>query len=82
MCWIEASVSILDNAAREGMIVKIRDYLSTHNGRGTSQDIIDALDMSVNQEQIIMFRKMLQAIATFKKDQTGKGFWMLKEDYL
>ncbi|KAL0145871.1 DNA dependent ATPase [Mucor lusitanicus] len=78
----EASVSILDNAAREGMIVKIRDYLSTHNGRGTSQDIIDALDMSVNQEQIIMFRKMLQAIATFKKDQTGKGFWMLKEDYL
>ncbi|GAN09141.1 conserved hypothetical protein [Mucor ambiguus] len=78
----ETSVSILDNAAREGMIVKIRDYLSTHNGRGTSQDIIDALEISINQEQIIIFRKMLQAIATFKKDQTGKGFWMLKEDYL
>ncbi|CAO0789711.1 unnamed protein product [Mucor circinelloides] len=78
----DAPVSILDNSAREGMIVKIRDYLSTHNGRGTSQDIIDALDISINQEQIIIFRKMLQAIATFKKDQAGKGFWMLKEDYL
>ncbi|KAK4517380.1 uncharacterized protein ATC70_000715 [Mucor velutinosus] len=78
----EVSLSILDNAARGGMIVKIRDYLSKHNGRGTSQDIIDALDISINQEQIIIFRKMLQAIATFKKDQTGKGFWMLKEDYL
>lgn len=64
------------------MIVKIQDYLSAHDGRGTSQDIIDALDISINQEQIMIFRKMLQAIATFKKDQTGKGFWILKEDYL
>lgn len=79
---IDTSVSILDNSAREGMIVKIRDYLSTHDGRGTSQDIIDELDININQEQIIIFRKMLQAIATFKKDGSGKGFWMLKQDYL
>lgn len=64
------------------MIVKIRDYLSTHDGRGTSQDIINALDININQEQVIIFRKMLQAIATFKKDESGKGFWMLKQDYV
>ncbi|KAI8645959.1 SNF2 family N-terminal domain-containing protein [Parasitella parasitica] len=78
----DAPVSILDNSAREGMIVKIRDYLFTHNSRGTSQDIIDALDISINQEQIMIFRKMLQAIAMFKKDQSGKGVWILKEDFV
>ncbi|CEP17812.1 hypothetical protein [Parasitella parasitica] len=78
----DAPVSILDNSAREGMIVKIRDYLSAHNGRGTSQDIIDALEVSIDQEQIMIFRKMLQAIATFKKDQSGTGLWVLKEDFV
>lgn len=64
------------------MIVKIRDYLSQHNGRRTSQDIMDNLDIQINQEQVVMFRKMLQAIAKFEKDAaTGKGVWILKEDF-
>lgn len=76
------SINILDNTAREGMIVKMRDYLSQHNGRGTSQDIMNNLDLNINQEQIVMFRKMLQAIARFEKDSiTGKGLWILKEDF-
>jgi DNA excision repair protein ERCC-6 len=63
------------------MIVKIRDYLSQHGGSGTSKEIMDNLDININQEQIIMFRKMLQAIAKFEKDTSGKGLWILKEEY-
>lgn len=63
------------------MIVKIRDYLSLHDRRGTSQDIMNNLNISINQEQVMIFRKMLQAIAKFEKDQTGKGVWILKEDF-
>jgi DNA excision repair protein ERCC-6 len=78
----DVSVTVLDNTAREGMIVKIRDYLSQNNGRGTSQDIMNNLELNINQEQIVMFRKMLQAIAKFEKDSiTGKGVWVLKEDF-
>lgn len=72
---------MLDNTAQEGMIVKIRDYLSLHDRRGTSQEIMDNLNIKINQEQVVIFRKMLQAIAKFEKDQTGKGVWILKEDF-
>lgn len=75
------SVTVLDNTSQEGMIVKIRDFLSLHNGRGTSQEIMNGLQLNINQEQVVVFRKMLQAIAKFEKDQTGKGVWILKEDF-
>jgi DNA excision repair protein ERCC-6 len=79
---IDAPVTILDNTAREGMIVKIRDYLSQHNGRGASQDIVKSLNINIDQEQTAIFRKMLKVIAKFEKDQaTGKGVWILKEDF-
>lgn len=64
------------------MIVKIRDYLSRNNGKGTSQDIMNNLDLNINQEQVVIFRKMLQAIAKFEKDSAGKGVWILKADYI
>lgn len=77
-----APVSILDNTSREGMIVKIRDYLSQHHGRGTSQDILSNINIDIDQEQIMIFRKMLQTIAKFEKDSTtGKGEWILKQEY-
>lgn len=79
---LDAPVNILDNTAREGMIVKIRDYLSRNNGKGTSQDIMNNLDLNINQEQVVIFRKMLQAIAKFEKDSAGKGVWILKADFL
>lgn len=72
----------MDNISREGMIVKIRDYLSQHNGRGSSQDILNNISINIDQEQIIIFRKMLQTIAKFEKDSTtGKGEWVLKQEY-
>lgn len=64
------------------MIVKIRDYLSANDGRATSQDIMNNLDISINQEQIAIFRKMLQAIAKYQKDQSGKGVWVLTKDFV
>ncbi|RCI03157.1 hypothetical protein CU098_000671, partial [Rhizopus stolonifer] len=70
--------NILDNTEREGMIVKIQDYLTQHHGRGTSKDIMDNLGIHISQEQVLIFRKMLQAIAKFQKDQ---GVWVLKEEF-
>ncbi|MBM6387290.1 MAG: hypothetical protein JSY10_25370 [Paenibacillus sp.] len=72
----------LDSTAQESMINKIRDYLSQNDGRGTSQDIMNNLDININQEQVVIFRKMLQAIAKYQKDQTGKGVWVLKKDFV
>jgi DNA excision repair protein ERCC-6 len=72
----------LDNTSREGMIVKIRYYLSQHEGRGTSQDILNNISIDTDQEQIMIFRKMLQTIAKFEKEEaTGKGEWVLKKEY-
>ncbi|GAA5816119.1 hypothetical protein MFLAVUS_009642 [Mucor flavus] len=71
----------LDSTAQESMINKIRDYLSQNDGRGTSQDIMNNLDVNINQEQVVIFRKMLQAIAKYQKDQNGKGVWVLKTEF-
>ena len=77
------SLTVLDNVSREGMIVKIQEYLSGHNGRGSSKEIMDSLDIHIGQEQIMIFRKMLQAIARFEKEpESGKGVWVLKDEYL
>ncbi|KAI8368638.1 SNF2 family N-terminal domain-containing protein [Choanephora cucurbitarum] len=77
------AMEILDNVSREGMIVKIQEYLSGHNGRGSSKEIMDSLDIRIGQEQIMIFRKMLQAIARFEKEpESGKGVWVLKDEYL
>lgn len=71
----------MDSTAQESMINKIRDYLSQNDGRGTSQDIMNNLDVNINQEQVVIFRKMLQAIAKYQKDQNGKGVWVLKTEF-
>ncbi|KAI8378590.1 SNF2 family N-terminal domain-containing protein [Blakeslea trispora] len=77
------SLTVLNNESREGMIVKIQEYLSDHRGRGTSKEIMDSLDIHIGQEQIVIFRKMLQAIAKFEKEpESGKGVWILKDEYL
>ncbi|KAI9343810.1 SNF2 family N-terminal domain-containing protein [Pilaira anomala] len=79
---MEETPTDLDSTKQEGMIAKIRDYLSANDGRATSQDIMNNLDISINQEQIVIFRKMLQAIARYQKDQSGKGVWVLTKDFV
>lgn len=74
-------VTVLDDSTREGMIVKLRDFLSQHGGRAGSQEIMSNLTLNIKQEQIIIFRKMLQQIARFEKNEEGKGFWILKEEF-
>lgn len=74
-------VTVLDDATREGMIVKLRDFLSEHEGRATSQEIMDNLTLNIKKEQVIIFRKMLQQIAKFEKNEQGKGVWVLKEEF-
>lgn len=78
---VSAPVTILDDSTREGMIVKLRDFLSQHGGRAGSQEIMSNLTLNIKQEQIIIFRKMLQQIARFEKNEEGKGFWILKEEF-
>jgi DNA excision repair protein ERCC-6 len=78
---VSAPVTVLDDSTREGMIVKLRDFLSQHGGRAGSQEIMSNLTLNIKQEQIIIFRKMLQQIARFEKNEEGKGFWILKEEF-
>jgi DNA excision repair protein ERCC-6 len=65
--------------------VKIRDYLHDHGGIASSADIISNLQLNIPKEQVVVFRKMLQAIARFERDETdeqsGRGMWVLREEY-
>jgi DNA excision repair protein ERCC-6 len=76
---------VLNESNREGLIVKIRDYLHEHGGIATSSDIINNLQLDIPKEQVVMFRKMLQAIARFEREgseeQPGRGLWVLKDEY-
>ncbi|KAI8583675.1 hypothetical protein K450DRAFT_268262 [Umbelopsis ramanniana AG] len=76
---------VLNESNREGLIVKIRDYLYDHGGIASSTDIINNLQIEVPKENVVVFRKMLQAIARFERegseDQPGRGMWVLKEEY-
>jgi DNA excision repair protein ERCC-6 len=76
---------LLSDSNREGLIVKIRDYLHEHGGIASSSDIINNLQLDIPKEQVVVFRKMLQAIARFERDGTeerpGRGLWVLKEEF-
>ncbi|CAO3692442.1 unnamed protein product [Umbelopsis ramanniana] len=76
---------LLNESNREGLIVKIRDYLYDHGGIASSADIINNLQIEVPKENVVIFRKMLQAIARFEREgteeQPGRGIWVLKEEY-
>jgi DNA excision repair protein ERCC-6 len=76
---------VLNESNREGLIVKIRDYLYDRGGIASSADIINNLQIEVPKENVVIFRKMLQAIAKFERDgsedQPGRGKWVLKEEY-
>ncbi|KAG2174127.1 hypothetical protein INT43_004147 [Umbelopsis isabellina] len=76
---------LLNDMNREGLIVKIRDYLHNHGGIASSADIINNLQLNIPKEQVVVFRKMLQAIAKFERDegdeQPGRGMWILREEY-
>lgn len=75
----------MNESHREGLIVKIRDYLYDHGGIASSADIINNLQIEVPKENVVVFRKMLQAIARFEREgteeQPGRGIWVLKEEY-
>ncbi|GAB5590463.1 DNA repair protein rhp26 [Umbelopsis nana] len=76
---------LLSESNREGLIVKIRDYLHEHGGIASSSDIINNLQLDIPKEQVVVFRKMLQAIARFERGGTeerpGRGLWVLKEEF-
>ncbi|KAL0084706.1 SNF2 family N-terminal domain-containing protein [Phycomyces blakesleeanus] len=76
-----APPEIQSDTKQEGLINRIRDYLSENNGQAQSNAIMDALDIDIDREQVAVFRKMLQAIARFEKDAQGRGVWTLKEEY-
>ncbi|CAO3597104.1 unnamed protein product [Absidia cylindrospora] len=66
---------------KERLMVKIRDHIAFNGGRSTTRDIMDNLQMDVGKDDVVIFRKMIQTIATFGKDQDGTGVWNLKPDY-
>ncbi|KAI8060927.1 SNF2 family N-terminal domain-containing protein [Gongronella butleri] len=66
---------------KQQWIERIRDYLASQDGRASSSDILAHLNIEVNANDIVIFRKMLQAIAMFTKDPQGKGIWVLKNEF-
>ncbi|KAL7747064.1 DNA repair protein rhp26 [Sorochytrium milnesiophthora] len=76
-----ATVATLNGENPESLIVKIRDYLYEHGGRATSADIVQKFQLKIKGEDVAVFRKMLQGIATFEKTGGGKGWWTLQRDF-
>ncbi|RUS24686.1 putative RAD26 [Jimgerdemannia flammicorona] len=69
-------------SSREGLIVRIRDYLYEHGGRAGSKQIVDKFRLDIGEEEVIVFRKMLKGIARFEKDPIdGNGYWVLKAEF-
>lgn len=70
------------NRPREGMVVKIRDFLSARTSRAAStKDIVDHFKLVIIPEDVVLFRTLLKGIAQFDKKSEGGGVWILKEEF-
>ncbi|KAI9288967.1 SNF2 family N-terminal domain-containing protein [Umbelopsis sp. AD052] len=80
-----ASSSDLLAQMRERKALEQEGGSSPSNISSSSADIINNLQIEVPKENVVIFRKMLQAIARFERegseDQPGRGMWVLKEEY-
>lgn len=61
---------------------KLVDYLISQGGQASTRDIMDNIQMHIRENDVVIFRKMIQAIATFGKNQDGQGTWKLKQDFM
>ncbi|KAJ3040724.1 hypothetical protein HK097_002475, partial [Rhizophlyctis rosea] len=71
----------LDPQSREGLILKIREYLVENGGKARSEDILGKFSVGLKSEDVNVFRMMLKGIADFRK-RDGVGVWKLKEEFM
>ncbi|TPX61435.1 hypothetical protein SpCBS45565_g07253 [Spizellomyces sp. 'palustris'] len=71
----------IDVASREGLVVRIRDYLNSCGGSASTSEILEAFRSQVDGEDAVMFKKMLKGIAEFRRDIDSKGRWVLKQEF-
>ncbi|ORX56438.1 hypothetical protein DM01DRAFT_1020853 [Hesseltinella vesiculosa] len=74
-------VSNSDVTQKQDWIAKIRDYISDQGGHATSANILKNVELDIGPNDVVLFRKMLQAIAMFTKDPQGNGVWVLKNEF-
>ena len=69
----------------DDLLVQIRNFIAsqcTTIGQATTQEILDEFGSTLPQSDSVVFRSMLRQICTFTRDSlSGKGIWLLKEDF-
>ena len=69
----------------DDLLVQIRNFIAsqcTTIGQATTQEILDEFGSKLPQSDSVVFRSMLRQICTFTRDSlSGKGIWLLKEEF-
>lgn len=69
----------------DDLLVQIRNFIAsqcTTIGQATTQEILDEFGSKLPQSDSVLFRSMLRQICTFTRDSlSGKGLWLLKEEF-
>ncbi|KAJ3023869.1 hypothetical protein HKX48_000055 [Thoreauomyces humboldtii] len=85
--------ALLDPASRSGLILRIRDYLSSKGGKASTKDMLNEFRESVPSEDVPVFKKMLKGVAEYSKnavrpkkgEQSGPGavlgYWTLRPEF-
>ncbi|KAJ3343494.1 hypothetical protein HDU93_008153 [Gonapodya sp. JEL0774] len=64
---------------------EISDHITRCGGRVATSDIVDAFKTKIPDgsggEGVLAFKKILKELATLEKDASGKGWWILKQDF-
>ena len=60
----------------------IRDFLVAHGNRAYTQNLIDHFNRHcTTPERSAEFKEMLKKVATLQKGSSGRGSWVLKDEY-
>jgi len=69
----------------DDLLVQIRNFIAsqcTTIGQATTQEILDEFGSKLPQSDSVVFRSMLRQICAFTRDSlSGKGIWLLKEEF-
>ncbi|XP_068760439.1 DNA excision repair protein ERCC-6-like isoform X1 [Montipora capricornis] len=76
-----------DGTANESdsLLMEMRNFIASQCaviGQATTQEILGEFGFKLPRSDSVVFRSMLRQICTFTRDSlTGKGIWMLKEEF-
>lgn len=80
----DTSADVPENES-DSLLVEMRNFIAlqcTTVGQATTQEILNEFGSKLPQSDTVVFRSMLRQICDFTRDSiTGKGIWMLKEEF-